>query len=126
MKNKAPKNDKKELKKVLSNLERIRDLSEENFKLLSPIGDGDKGYYLNYARVYDYVDLFSTLKSMLNVSILALEGQQDLTLHISNKESDVKRVLEFAKNLIPLEEGIYLDEIRKLMLSDDKAKKGNL
>lgn len=114
------------MQEALSNLERIRDLSEENFKLLSPIGDGYKGYYLNYVRVYDYVDLFATLKSMLNVSILALEDQQDLTLQISNKESEVKRVLEFAKNLIPLEEGIYLDEMRKLMLSDEKAKKVNL
>lgn len=86
------------------------------------MGGKDKGCYLNYARVYDYVELFSILKSMLNVSILALEGQQDLTLHIKNKESDVKNVLEFAKNLIPLEEGIYLDEMRKLMQPDKKDK----
>lgn len=54
---------------------------------------------------------------MLNVSILALEDQQDLTLHIKNKESDVKTVLEFAKNLIPIEEGYFLDEMWELMLS---------
>ncbi|MCR8667537.1 hypothetical protein NO995_07585 [Aestuariibaculum sp. M13] len=120
MKNKANKKNKKELHKALLNMERIRELSEENFKLLSPVGGKNKGNYLNYVRVYDYVDLFSTLKSMLNVSILALEDQQDLTLDISNKESDVKRVLEFAKNLIPFEEGIYLDEMRKLMLSNEK------
>lgn len=123
MKNKANKKNKKELHKALVNKERIRELSEENFKLLTPIGGKNKGNYLNFGRVYNYVDLFSTLKSMLNVSILALEDRQDLTLDISNKESDVKRVLKFAKNLIPFEEGIYLDEMRKLMLSNEKVNK---
>ena len=77
---------------------------------------------MNYIRIYDYVELFSTLKSMLNVSILALEEQQDLALHIKNKESDVKTVLEFAKNLIPFEEAIYLDKMRELMLPEKKGK----
>ena len=113
---------KKLKKKSNKKLKKIKELSKENFKLLTPIGGKNNGYYLNYVRVYDYVELFSTLKSMLNVSILALEGQQDLTLHIKNKESDVKNVLEFAKNLIPIEEGYFLDEMRELMLSDKKGK----
>jgi len=98
-------------------LKKIKALIKKDFKLLTPIGDKYDGYYLNYVRVYDYVELFSTLKSMLNVSILALENQQDLTLHIKDKESDVKHVLEFAKNLIPKEEGCFLEEMRELMLS---------
>lgn len=111
---------KKTTNKNHKKLKRIKELSNENFKLLTPIGGESEAYYLNYARVYDYMELFSTLKSMLNVSILALEEQQDLTLHIKNKESDVKAVLEFAKNLIPFEEAIYLDKMRELMLSDKK------
>ncbi|GAA4886926.1 hypothetical protein GCM10023311_08180 [Flaviramulus aquimarinus] len=115
---KTKKNSNKNYKK----LKRIKELSKENFKLLTPIGGKHNGYYLNYVRVYDYVELFSTLKSMLNVSILALEGQQDLTLHIKNIESDVKTVLEFAKKLIPFEEAIYLDKMRELMLSKKERK----
>jgi len=114
--------NKEELLKALANMEKVKQLSKENFKLLSPIGGNQEGYYLNYVRVYDYLELFSTLKSMLNVSILSLEEQQDSTLHINNKESDVRKVLEFAKNLIPLEEGIFLDEMRKIMLSDENNK----
>ena len=115
---KPKKNSNKKLKKI----KKIKELSKENFKLLTPIGGNNKGYYLNYIRIYDYVELFSTLKSMLNVSILALEEQQDLALHIKNKESDVKTVLEFAKNLIPFEEAIYLDKMRELILPDNKGK----
>ena len=122
MKHKTPKKHKKKLDKALSKLEEIEQLSKENFVLLSPTGGKDEDYYMNYVRIYGYEELFSTLKSMVNVCILALEGQINLTLDIKNKEDDVIKVLEFAKCLIPLEEGIYLDEMRKLMLSDEKDK----
>ena len=122
MKNKADQIKQQFLEDTQSRMEKIKELSEENFVLLSPIGDKCEGYYLNYVRIYDYMELFSTLKSILNVSILALEEQQDLTLHIKNKESDVKTVLEFAKNLIPFEEAIYLDKMRELMLSEKENK----
>ena len=39
-------------------LKYIEKLSIENFKLLTPIGDKQEGYYLNYARVYDYLQVF--------------------------------------------------------------------
>ena len=126
MKNKTPKKHKKKLKKTLSELERIKGLSKENFVLLSPTGGKDGDYYLNYVRMYGYAELFGTLKSVLNVCILALEGQIDLTLDIKDKEDDVKKVLELAKCLIPLEEGIYLDEMRKLMLSDGKTNENSV
>ncbi len=101
-------------------LEKIKELSKQNFKTLTPIGGIQEGYYLNYARVYDYMELFCTLKSTLNVCILALDEELDYTLDIRHKESDVKAVLEFAKNLIPMEESNYLDEMRKLILSNDE------
>tara|TARA_R110001592_G_scaffold341967_1_gene631428 strand:- start:918 stop:1280 length:363 start_codon:yes stop_codon:yes gene_type:complete len=120
MKNKADRIEEQFLEETLSKMERIKELSAENFVLLKPIGGVQKSYYLNHCRVYDYFELFCTLKSTLNVCILALEEQQDLTLDIKNKESDVRTVLEFVKNLIPLEEAIYLDKMRKLMLSNEE------
>ncbi|SFT07727.1 hypothetical protein SAMN04487906_2810 [Zhouia amylolytica] len=111
--------NKKELQKALASFEKIKQLSNENFVLLSPTGGKEGDYYMNYVRIYGYAELFRTLKSVVNVCVLSLEGQIDLTLDIKNKEDDVIRVLEFAKCLIPLEEGIYLDEMRKLMLSDE-------
>ena len=102
-------------------MEKIKELSKQNFKTLTPIGGIQEGYYLNYARVYDYMELFCTLRSTLNVCILALSEQLDCTLDITHKETDVKNVLEFAKNLIPFEESNYLDEMRKLILSTEEA-----
>jgi hypothetical protein len=87
---------------------------------MSPIHGIRGGYYLNYARVYDYLDLFALLQSTLNVCILALEEQQDCRLDIKNKEEDVKAVLGFAKNLIPLEEATFLDKMRELIQTTEK------
>lgn len=101
-------------------LKKIKKLGKENFMTMRPIQGIRGGYYLNYARVYDYLDLFALLQSTLNVCILALEEQQDCRLDIKNKEEDVKAVLGFAKNLIPLEEATFLDKMRKLIQSTEK------
>jgi|GEM_PF-3354666 len=100
-------------------LKKIKKLGKENFMTMRPIHGIRGGYYLNYARVYDYLDLFALLQSTLNVCILALEDQQDCRLDINNKEEDIKAVLGFAKNLIPLEEATFLDKVREL-LNDKK------
>lgn len=100
-------------------LDTIRQLSKENFEMMRPANRRTKkGYYLNHVYVHSHFSLFYTLRSTLNVCILALDEQCDMTLDIKNIKEDVKTVLEFTKNLIPLEEGNFLDEMRELMLSD--------
>ncbi|PCE63108.1 hypothetical protein [Sediminicola luteus] len=96
-------------------LEQIQKMTQDDFVLLKPIGGKVRGSYLNEAYVYGYKQLFDILRSTLNVCILALDEQIDLTLAIKRKEFDVQKVLEFAKNLIPMEEGDYLDKMRELL-----------
>ncbi len=103
-------------------LDTIRQLSKENFEMMRPTNRRTKkGFYLNHVYIHSHFSLFYTLKSTLNVCVLALDEQCDMTLDIKNIKEDVKTVLEFAKNLIPLEEGNYLDEMRELMLSDKET-----
>ncbi|PCE62401.1 HEPN domain-containing protein, partial [Sediminicola luteus] len=102
----------------LDELKRIKALTKENLVLLNPTGGEDPGHYLNHARIHGYAETFGTLRSMLNVCILALDGQLDLTLDIKDIGTDVKRVLEFGKCLIPFEEGVYLDQMRELISLD--------
>jgi len=103
-------------------LDTIRQLSVDNFAMMRPANRWTKkGYYLNHVYMHSYFSLFCTLRSTLNVCILALDEHCDMTLDIKNVKEDVKTVLEFSKNLVPLEEGIYLDDIRKLMLSDNET-----
>lgn len=118
----TPKDEQKSthLEDEASILKKIQKLGKENFMTMRPIHGIRGGYYLNYARVYDYLDLFALLQSTLNVCILALEDQQDCRLDIKNKEEDVKAVLGFAKNLIPLEEATFLDKVQELLNNENK------
>lgn len=100
-------------------LKKIKKLGN-NFITIRPIRVIRDSYNFDYARVYDYLNLFAMIQSTLIVCILALEEQQDCTLDIRNKEYDVKAVLSFAKNLIPLEEATFLDKMRELILSTEK------
>lgn len=102
-----------------STLEQIEELGKAYLANLSPTRGVQKSYYLNYIRMHDYLNLFCTIRSTLNVCILALEDQQDLTLNIKNKEADVKMVLEFVKHMIPLEEANFLDDVRKLIFPNE-------
>lgn len=103
-------------------LDTVRQLSEDNFAMMRPANRWTKkGYYLNHVYMHNHFSLFCTLRSTLNVCILALDEHCDMTLDIKNIKEDVKTVLEFSKNLVPLEEGIYLDEMRNLMLSDKET-----
>ncbi|MBO0343067.1 hypothetical protein [Flagellimonas profundi] len=103
-------------------LDAIRQLGEDNFAMMRPANRWTKkGYYLNHVYMHSHFSLFCSLRSTLNVCILALDEHCDMTLDIKNVKEDVKTVLEFTKNLVPLEEGIYLDEMRKLMLSDKET-----
>ena len=105
--------------KEKTTLEQIEELGKDFLAKLTPSGHSDGSYLVNYFRVYDYLELFCMLRSTLNVCILALEDQQDLTLDIKNKESDVKMVLEFVKHLIPMEEANFLDDVRELIFPNE-------
>ncbi|TGV03617.1 hypothetical protein [Flavivirga rizhaonensis] len=72
---------------------------------------------MNDARINRYTELFGTLKSTPHVCILALDGEVESTLNIKNRELDIKMVLEFAKNLISMEEDFYLDDMQKLFFT---------
>ncbi len=102
-------------------LKEIKELTADNFRQLSPIVPGKAiGYYMNHIYAHDYLSVFSTLKSLINVAILALDDEEDYTKNIKDPMGDVSGVLEFAKNLIPFEEASYLDKMRELLMSDKK------
>lgn len=102
-------------------LKKIKELTRNNFRQLTPIVPGKPiGYYMNHIHAQDYWSVFSTLKSIINVAILALDDEEDYTKNIKDPVGDVSAVLEFAKNLIPFEEAEYLDKMRELMMSDEK------
>lgn len=96
MKNKTDQIEEQSLDDTLLKMKKIKELSEENFCIATPHWRHTGRLLLKLLSILDYVELLSILKSTLSVCILALEEQQDLTLRMKNKESDIIAVLEFA------------------------------
>ncbi len=61
-----------------------------------------------------YLELFTTLESLLHVCILATEGDSYRPSKIKCPERDIRKTLELVVQLLPFEEGEFLDEVYHL------------
>ena len=61
-----------------------------------------------------YLELFTTIESLLNVCILATEGDSYSPSKIKCPEESIRKSLELVVQLLPLEEGEFLDEAYRL------------
>lgn len=57
-----------------------------------------------------YLDLFTTIESLLNVCILATQGEDHDNINIKQYSLDLCKTLELANKLMPFEEGEFLDK----------------
>lgn len=100
----------------------LQSMAREHFISLAPMHGAQGGHYLKTVRIPDYENLGYTLESLLNVCIMALDGQG-----ARNGKRDIKEahrqfadVLELAKTLIPHEELEFLDRSKRLLLDNRK------
>ena len=63
-----------------------------------------------------YLDLFTTIESLINVCILASQGDSYCPPRVKDHGSDIRKTLELANQLLPFEEGEFLDEAYKLFI----------
>lgn len=120
--------EKEDVKKEISNedakkLQEIRKLAKWSFTTLRPARKNS--YFINNDfTIPGYLYLDDTLKCLLNVCIMTLDGYCE-TNHrnheIYEMHKQVAVVLRLARGLIPSEELEYLDEIRDLLLSEDES-----
>lgn len=57
-----------------------------------------------------YTNLFITVEALINVSILATQGETYSPPRIKNHGMDIRCTLELVNQLLPFEEGKFLDE----------------
>jgi len=63
-----------------------------------------------------YTDLFFSLKSMINVCILASQGDLNNPPSVKNPGNDIRQILELVNQLLPIEEWELLDKSYELLL----------
>lgn len=76
------------------------------------------------AHVYfkGYSDLFITIDALINVCILATQGDNNYPPHSEEFEFDIRKTLELASSLMPFEEGQFLDEAYQMLVKNEKPK----
>lgn len=66
-----------------------------------------------------YSDLFTTIDALINVCILATQGDNNSQLNSKELELDIRKTLELASSLMPFEEGEFLDDAYKMLVKNN-------
>ncbi|MCK0158937.1 hypothetical protein MWU65_17250 [Cellulophaga sp. F20128] len=96
-------------------LEKLMKSTKYKFDTLQP-SDIQKGKFkATYLQFEGYLDLFTTIEALMNVSILATQGDTYCPPYIKNHGKDIRKTLELAQKLLPFDEGEFLDDVSALM-----------
>lgn len=93
-------------------------LAKEHLQILKPHKTNTAKFSLNHLQVEGYQDLFFTIRALINVCILALDTKEfSNATKVVEPEVHIQTVLELAVQLIPFEEGEFLDKMGELLLN---------
>tara|TARA_R110000765_G_scaffold63378_7_gene123186 strand:- start:8970 stop:9389 length:420 start_codon:yes stop_codon:yes gene_type:complete len=102
------KTKKKKLKKLLKS-------ARHQFDTLQPSDIQKNQFKATYLQFEGYLDLFITIEALINVIILATQGDSYSPPHIKNHGRDIRKNLELAKTLLPFDEGEFLDDLNAIL-----------
>lgn len=102
------KTKKKDLKRLLKS-------AKYKLDTLQPSDIQKNKFKATYLQFEGYLDLFSTIESLINVSILATQGDIYCPPHIKDHGKDIRKTLELAQKLLPFDEGEFLDDVKVML-----------
>lgn len=91
-------------------LKHLKKSARDSLVTLQPSRDNSNKFKASFLYFEGYLDLFTTIESLLNVCILATQGDGFCPPHIKEHERDIRKTLELAAQLLPFEEGEFLDK----------------
>ena len=106
-------------------IERIEDLkafAENKFLVLQPC-DKIKGKFNVSLEIDGYIDLHFLIIDIMKVSVAALDASDEGVTDVKNPHHAVRRILQFALQMVPLEEMQLVDKIHNIIL--DNSRKGD-
>ena len=98
------------MKSKKTQLKHLRKSARDSLVTLQPARDNSKKFRASFLYFEGYLDLFTTIESLLNVCILATQGDGFCPPHIKEHERDIRKTLELAAKLLLFEEGEFLDK----------------
>lgn len=98
------------------NLKRLRKSACDKLVAIQPSRVQRDKFRPTFLHFDGYLDLFITIEALINVSILATQGDTYSPSRIKDPEMDIRRTLELANQLLPFEEGEFLDEAYRVFV----------
>jgi hypothetical protein len=102
------KKNKKELKKLMES-------ARHNLEVLEPSNLQKGKFRPSFVLLDGYLDLFDMIEALINVCILATQGDSYCPPHVKQPGEDLRKTLELVTQLLPFEEGEFLDEVNQLL-----------
>ena len=96
-------------------LEKLMKSAKYKLDTLHPANIQRDKFNATYLQFDGYLDLFITIEALINVSILATQGDTYSPSRIKNHGKDIRRTLELVQKLLPFEEGEFLDDAYKIL-----------
>lgn len=101
------KKSKKEFKKLMKS-------ARYKLEVLEPTNLQKGKFRPTFVLLDGYLDLFDTIEALINVCILATQGDSYSPPHIKQPGEDIRKTLELVTQLLPFDEGEFLDEVYQL------------
>jgi hypothetical protein len=107
------------MKSKKNQLKHLRKSAKDSLVTLQPSRDNSNKFKASFLYFEGYLDLFTTIESLLNVCILATQGDDFCPPHIKEHERDIRKTLELVAQLLPFEEGEFLDKAYRTLIKKD-------
>ncbi|MFY0715230.1 hypothetical protein J1D01_16325 [Seonamhaeicola sp. NFXS20] len=110
------------LMKKKKQLKKLKKGAKGKLNVLRP-SQSRKGEFMPSFVYFDgYSDLFTTIEALINVCVLATQGDNHCPPHSKALEVDIRKTLELASSLMPFEEGEFLDEAYQVLVENEELK----
>lgn len=84
--------------------------------VFQPIDIWKSRFKASFLEFKGYLDLLITIEALIHVCILATPGNNNRSPYRKYIELDIHKTLEFASDLMPFEEGEFLDQAYKMLI----------
>jgi len=108
------------MKKSKKELKKLKKSARNKLVVLGPSKIQENKFRPTFVMLDGYLDLFDTIEALINVCILATQGEPYSPPHVKQPGEDIRKTLELVTQLLPFEEGEFLDEINYLLKKESE------
>ena len=106
---------KQKVNKSKKELKKLKESAKNKLVVIGPSKIRKNKFRPTFVMLDGYLDLFDTIEALINVCILATQGEPYSPPHVKQPGEDMRKTLELVTQLLPFEEGEFLDEVYRLL-----------